>query len=66
MQVKYKFCVLQFSFFSLKFVETVFVSSFDLPCASESTTSSHTIDEPSIILAEYFPVSQLLVAGFQT
>ena len=52
----YKFCVLQVIFFSLEFVGTVFVSSL---------ISSHLITESSIILAEYFPFSQLHAAEFQ-
>ena len=42
-------------FFSLKFVS----SSYD------SITSSHIINELSIILAKYFPFAQLHVVGFQ-
>ena len=48
---------LQVSFFSLKIVVTVFVSS--------SIISSYVITELSIILAKYFPFLQLHVAGFQ-
>ena len=51
-----KFCVLQVAFFSLKFLGTVFVSPI---------ISSQVIAESSIILANYFPFSQLHVAGFQ-
>ena len=59
------FCVLQVIVFSLKFVGTVFVSSlFDL--ASASITLSRIIVETAIILAKYFPFSQLPIAGFQT
>ena len=59
------FCVLQVIVFSLKFVGTVFVSSlFDL--ASASLTLSRIIVETAIILAKYFPFSQLPIAGFQT
>ena len=46
----YKFCVLQFVLFSFKFIGI----------------ASHIIAESSIILAKYFPFSQLHVAGFQT
>ena len=44
----YKFCVLQITFFSLKFVWTVFISSTEL----------------SSILAKYFTFSQLHLGGF--
>ena len=47
------FCKLYF--FSLKFISSSY----------ESITSSHVITESSIILAKYFPFSQLHVAGFQ-
>ena len=58
MQVKYKkICVLQVVSFSLKYVWVVFV------CAS--IISSHLITESSIIVAKYFPISQLHVARFQ-
>ena len=62
MQVKYKnFCVLQVAFFfSLRSVGIVFVFSHD------PITLSQIIVESSIILAKYFPFSQLHVAGFQT
>ena len=50
-----KFFTLKVTFFSFKFVGTVFVSS---------TISSHVFTESSIILAKYFLVSQLHVAGF--
>ena len=55
-----KFCVLQVIFFSLKFVGIVFISS-----SYNFITSSYLITESSIILAKYFPFSQLHVAGFQ-
>ena len=50
-QVKYiNFVFSQVIFFSLKFVETVFVSSlFELASASEFIISSHVINESSII-----------------
>ena len=47
---------LQADFFLLKFVSLSY----------ESTTSSHIIAESFIILAKYFPFSQIHVAGFQT
>ena len=57
MQVKYRnFAFSRLLFFSLKFVSF----SYD------SIVSSHIIAELSIILAKYFPFSQLHVAGFQT
>ena len=49
------FCVLVFALFSFKFVETI-----------SSIILLHIIIESSIILANYFPFSQLHVAGFQT
>ena len=56
MQVKNKkFCVLQFTLLSFKFVGTV-----------SSIVSPHIIAESSIILAKYFPFLQLNVAEFQT
>ena len=57
----YRFCALQVIFFSLKFVEIVFISS-----SYDSITLSQIIAESSAILAECFPFSQLQVAGFQT
>ena len=64
MQVKYRnFALFHVVFFSLKFV-----LSYDLASASslyDSITSSHIIAESSIILAKYFPLPQLHVAGFQ-
>ena len=65
MQVKYRifFCFTVY-FISLKFIGIVFVSSsFDL--AFVSIISSYVTTESSIILAKYFPFSQLHVAGFQ-
>ena len=60
----YKFCVLQVVFFSLQFVGIVFVSSsFDL--VSASIISSHVITELTVILAKYFPFSQLHIEEFQ-
>ena len=56
-----KFFVLQFTFFSLKFVGTVFVGIVFV----SSIIPSHVITESSIKLAKYFPFSQLHVAGFQ-
>ena len=53
-----EFFVLQIAFFSLKFVETIFVSS-------SSIISSNIITESSIIIAKYLPFSQLHVAGFE-
>ena len=47
--------------FSLKFVGIVFISSL-----YDSITSWQIIAESSIILAKYFPFSQLHVAGLQT
>ena len=47
-----KICVLQVTFFSLKFVGIVFVSSL-----YDFITSSQIIVESSIILAKYFPFS---------
>ena len=55
-----KYRVLQVTFFSLKFVRIVFISS-----SNEFITSAHVIIEPSIILAKYFPFLQLNAAGFQ-
>ena len=61
MQVKYiSFCILQITFFSLKFVGIVFVSS-----SYDSITSSYVIVESSIILAYYFTFSQLHADVFQ-
>ena len=60
---------LQGTFFLLKFVGIVFVSSYDLGSASssyESKTLSHIIVESSEILAKHFPFSQQHAAGFQT
>ena len=54
MQVKYR----KFVFYKLYFV---FDSSL-----FDSIISSNVITESSIILAKYFPFSQLQVAGFQT
>ena len=54
------FYILQFAFFSLKFVGIVSVSSF-----YGFTISSQVIVESTIVLAKYFPFSQLHVAGFQ-
>ena len=61
------------SIISLKIVRTVFVSSlfdlalpFDLASASAPTNSSQILRASSTILAQYFPFSQLHVAGFQT
>ena len=68
MQVKYKnFCVLQITFFSLKFVGIVFVSSssFRLSLVSKSITSSQIIAESSVILAKYFQFSQIHLLGLQ-
>ena len=45
------------SFTHLKFIGIVFVST--------SIISSRVIPESTIILAQYFPFSQLHVAGFQ-
>ena len=52
----YKFFVLQVTFISLKFAQTVFVSSIIL---------SHVITELSIKLHTYLLFSQLHVSGFQ-
>ena len=52
--------MLKVAFFSLKFIQTVFVSS-----SYDSIISSHAIAESSIILAKYFSFLQLHVAGFQ-
>ena len=70
MKRQVKFCILQVIFFSLKFAGTGFASSsFDLALlfdlASASIISSHIIAESSIVLAKYFPFSQLQVEGFQ-
>ena len=55
------FCVLQVTFFSLKFVKIFFIfSSYDF------ITSSQMIAESSMILAKYFPFSQIHLLGFQT
>ena len=54
-QAKYRFFVCYSLLFSLKFVETIFVSSIIL---------SHVIAETSIILAKHFPFSHLYVLGF--
>ena len=56
----YKFFVLHVVFFSLKFVGTVFVSLSD-----DSMISVHKNAESSKILAKYYPLLQLHVAGFQ-
>ena len=56
-----KFDASQVIFFSLKFVEIFFVFS-----SYHSITSSQIIAESSIILARYFPFSQLHVAWSQT
>ena len=59
--------LLHFSYFLIKKSKN-FVSWYDLASASslyDSITSSHIIAESSIILAKYFPLSQLHVAGFQ-
>ena len=56
MQVRYRNVVFYRLLFSLKLVGTVFVSSM---------ISSHEITESSIILAKYFPFSQLHVLGLQ-
>ena len=55
-----KLCVLQVIFFSLKVFGIVFISS-----SYDSITSSHVITV-TIILAKYFPFSQIHVLGFQT
>ena len=47
--------------FLMKFVGIVFISS-----SYDFITSSQIIAESSIILAKYFPFSQLHVTGFQT
>ena len=63
MLVKYSNVFYELIFFSIKIVGTVFVSSpFDL--ASVSIILSDIIAESSIILAKYFAVPQLHVAGF--
>ena len=50
--------------FSLKFVETVFISlSFDL--ASASIVSARVITESSVILAKYLPFLPLHKAALQ-
>ena len=51
-----KFCILQVTFFSLKFIRTVFVSFI---------ISSDVINELSMIIAKHFQFLQLRVAGFQ-
>ena len=56
----YKFWALQVAFFSVKFVGIVFISSSD-----DSTISADLSIELSMILAKYFPFSQLHVALFQ-
>ena len=62
MQVKYRKSVcLQVAFLSLKFVGIIFISS-----SYDSITSSQIIAESFIMLAKYFPFSQLHVAGFKT
>ena len=53
----WKFFVLQVTFFSLKFVGNVFVSSI---------ISSHIITVSSVVLPKYLLFLQLQVAGFQT
>ena len=59
-----KVCVLQVIFFSLKFVETVFVFSlFDL--TTTSIISSNVITESSIILGKYLLFSQSHVEEFR-
>ena len=59
-----KVCVLQVIFFSLKFVETVFVLSlFDL--TTTSIISSNVITESSIILGKYLLFSQSHVEEFR-
>ena len=55
-----KFYVLQITFFLLKLVGILLISSL-----YDSTTSSQIIAESSIILEKYLPFSQLHVAGFQ-
>ena len=61
MQVNEEICVFQVAFFSLKFVKIIFASlSYD------SIILSHEIAESSIMLAKFFPFSQLHVAEFQT
>ena len=61
MRAKYRnFSVLQITFFSSKFVGTVFVSlSYD------PISSSCKITESSIVLAKYFPFSKQRLLGFQ-
>ena len=54
------FFVLQVAFFSLKFVEIVFVSSL-----YDSIISTRVIAKSSKILAKYFHFSQLHVVRFQ-
>ena len=59
--------LLHFSYLLIKKSKN-FVSWYDLASASslyDSITSSHIIAESSIILAKYFPLSQLHVVGFQ-
>ena len=59
--IDFRFFILKIAFFVLKFVViTNFVSS-----SYDSIISSHVITKSSIILAKYFPFSQLHVAGFQ-
>ena len=62
-QVKYRnFAFYRFFFcFLLKLVGIAFVSS-----SYDSVNSSHVFTESSIMLAKYFPFSQLHVAGFET
>ena len=60
MREKYTNFVFYRLLFPLKFVENVFVY-----WTSESIISAHVITESSLILAKYFPFSQLHVAGFQ-
>ena len=61
MQVKHKNVASYRLLFSLKFFTPYNLAS--LP-ASASITSSQIIGESSIILAKYFPFSQLHVLGF--
>ena len=58
--IDFRFFILKIAFFVLKFVVLAFVSS-----SYDSIISSHVITKSSIILAKYFPFSQLHVAGFQ-
>ena len=57
---KYKLCVLQVAFFSLKLDGIDFISS-----PYDFITSSQKIVESSTILAKYFSFSQIHLLGFQ-